>query len=292
MLREYTKPIGDMWMLDVQSTFDSLRNSILEDPCLRRFNPAKLTVLRTDFSSKGFGYVVCQPDNDDNVSLEHVSQFMSGNGFHFLTTTNGRVLHPAAFGGWRAHGNEKYLHLYLGEAFCGNYAMNKSRHMCWGRSFVWVTDCYAVKFILSYNGANQAILRLQTQLMGWDVDIIHWRNKHLVDANYWSRLDADLCYNPLFRTYLHLVEDLKWNHPAPTKIPMNIEHMSYYQGPCIPNLKHSSDGGNVIAPHTNFHDQASVNVMDHAGAMIMTQIVTSGDLGFTSLSLSHPIWHI
>jgi hypothetical protein len=49
--------------------------------------------------------------------------------------------------------------------------MNKFRHMCYGRCFVWVTDCYAVKFILSYDGANQAILHLQMRLMGWDVDI-------------------------------------------------------------------------------------------------------------------------
>jgi hypothetical protein len=105
--------------------------------------------------------------------------------------------------------------------------MNKFRHMCWGRCFVWVTDCYAVKFILSYDGANQANLQLQMGLMGWDVDIVHQRNEHLVDTDYWSQLDADLCYNPSFRTYLRLVEDLKWNHPAPTKIPMNVEHMPY-----------------------------------------------------------------
>ncbi len=54
--------------------------------------------------------------------------------------------------------------------------MNKFRHMCWGHRFVWVTDCYAVKFILLYDGANQAILRLQMRLMGWDVDIVHRRN--------------------------------------------------------------------------------------------------------------------
>jgi hypothetical protein len=127
--------------------------------------------------------VVCQPDND-NVSLEHILQFMSGNGCHFLTTTNDRVLHPVAFSGQCARGNKKYLHSYWGKAFSGNYAMNKFHHMCWGHRFVWVTDCYAVKFILSYDGANPAILRLQMQLMGWDVDIIHQRNEHLVDADY------------------------------------------------------------------------------------------------------------
>jgi hypothetical protein len=75
--------------------------------------------------------------------------------------------------------------------------MNKVRHMCYGHQFVWVTDCYAVKFIMSY-GANQAILCLQMHLMGWDVDIIHRINDYLADANYWSRLNADLCYNPSF----------------------------------------------------------------------------------------------
>ena len=71
MSREYTEPVGDIQTPAVQSTLDSLRNSILEDPYLHCFDPAKLTVLRTDFSSKGFGYVVFRPD-DDGVSLELV----------------------------------------------------------------------------------------------------------------------------------------------------------------------------------------------------------------------------
>ncbi len=70
--------------------------------------------------------------------------------------------------------------------------MNKVRHMCYGRRFVWVTDCYAVKFILSYNGPNQSVLRLQMQLMGWDFDIVHRTYNYLGDADYWSHLDADL----------------------------------------------------------------------------------------------------
>jgi hypothetical protein len=97
MLCKYTEPIGDIWMPTVQATFDSLRNSILDDPCLCHFDPSKLTVLCTNFSSKGFGYVVCQPDSD-SVSLELVLQFMLGNGFHFLTKTDGGILYPVAFG--------------------------------------------------------------------------------------------------------------------------------------------------------------------------------------------------
>ena len=77
--------------------------------------------------------------------------------------------------------------MYLGEGFADDWAINRVRHMCYGRRFVWVTDCYAIKFLLLYDGANQAILRLQMHVMGWDVDIVHRTNNYLVDANYWLR---------------------------------------------------------------------------------------------------------
>jgi hypothetical protein len=111
---------------------------------------------------------------------------MSGKGFGFMTKDGGGVLHPVAFGSCRMRGNEKRLHSYLGEGFAGDWAINKVWHMCFGRRFVWVTDCYAVKFILSYDGLNPAILRLQMRLMCWDVNIVHRANNFLVDADYWS----------------------------------------------------------------------------------------------------------
>ena len=119
--------------------------------------------------------------------------------------------------------------------------------------------------------------------MGWDVDIAHCRNEHLIDANYWSRLDANLCYDPSFHQYLHLVEDLQRNHPAPTEIPMDVQHMLHYQGHHIPNLRQSSDTSNVDA-HNVSQVHAPVDVVNHAGATIVAWIVTSGDLGPTSLS--------
>jgi hypothetical protein len=136
-----------------------------------------------DFSALGFGYVICQP-GDDDCSLAKTTQYMSGNGFGFTTKDGSGILHPDAFGSCRMRGNEKRLHSYLGEGFAGDWAINKVYHMCLGRQFVWVTDCYAVKFILSYDGSNPAILQLQMRLMCWDVDIIHRANKFLADADY------------------------------------------------------------------------------------------------------------
>jgi hypothetical protein len=128
---KYTKDVGDLWMTEAQTTFNGLLISILCNPCLQRFDPNKLTVLRTDFLAKGFGYVVCQADNDE-TSLALASQFMSSNGFHFLTKTNGGALYPIAFGSCWTRGNEKFLHSYLGEGFSGDWTINKVCHMCYG----------------------------------------------------------------------------------------------------------------------------------------------------------------
>jgi hypothetical protein len=85
----------------------------------------------------------------------------------------------------------------LGEGFAGDYAINKCSHMLFGQRFVWVMDCYAIKFILSYEGGNSAILHLQMRLMCWDVDIVHRPDTELVDADYWSRFGVDLDFDPL-----------------------------------------------------------------------------------------------
>jgi hypothetical protein len=155
--------------------------------------------------------------------------------------------------------------------------MNKFRHI---RRFVWVTDCYAMKFILLYDGANQAILRLQMQLMGWDVDIAHWRNNHLVNADYWSCLDCNLCYGPSFRSYLCFVKLFRTNHPPPTEIPIDAEQMPYYRGPRIHELRSSHNTSDQIDTVTNAAPQ-----IDEAAAALLTNIVTSRDLGPTSLGI-------
>jgi hypothetical protein len=103
-----------------------------------------------------------------------------------MTKDSTTVLHPVCFGGQRSRGNEVRLHSYLGEMFAGNFAMSKCRHMLFGQQFVWVTDCYAAKFVLSYDGANPAILRLQMRLMCWDLDIVQRPDSQLVNVDYWS----------------------------------------------------------------------------------------------------------
>ncbi len=61
-----------------------------------------------------------------------------------------------------------------------------------GQRFVWVTDCYAAKFLLFYKDGNRAILWVQMCLMCWDVDIIHRPDSQLLDANYWFCLGINV----------------------------------------------------------------------------------------------------
>jgi hypothetical protein len=97
MKLEYTEAVGDMWTAEANNAFEELKQSVLCDPCLRRFDHRKLTVLRTDFPALGFGYVVCQP-GDDECSLAKAAQYMSSNGFGFMTKDGNGILHPVAFG--------------------------------------------------------------------------------------------------------------------------------------------------------------------------------------------------
>jgi hypothetical protein len=71
------------------------------------------------------------------------------------------------------------------------------------------------------------------RLMCWDVDIIHRNDTHLTDADYWSCLGADICYNPLFKSYLNSDQGLRENFPAPSALPMLPENMPYYHGPRV-----------------------------------------------------------
>ena len=71
------------------------------------------------------------------------------------------------------------------------------------------------------------------QFMWWDMVIEH-RNDHcLVDADYFLRVEADLCYDPLLCNYIQQVAALRRRSPAPTEMPIADEHQPYFRGPRV-----------------------------------------------------------
>jgi hypothetical protein len=283
---EYTDPVTLLWTSVAQDSFEDIQQSVLLDSCLMHFNHQQLIVLCTNFSSRGFGYVVCQPGNDE-ASNAAMNAYQSGADFSFMTKSSMATLPPFVFGTRGCRGNKIRLHSHLGKRFSRDYAMNKCRHYLFSQQFNWVTDCYAIKFILSYNGANHAILCLQMRLMGWDVDIVHRNDHYITNADYWLCLGADLCFDPLFKTYLDLTRTLCIKNPPPTSFPMKPKNMSYYCGPQV-----------VMRSNTDTCSDAN-----HCQAIISTVIVDNcrslchlsnipvrfGDLGRVTPSTSHSL---
>ena len=92
-------------------------------------------MLRTDFSAKGFSYVLLQPGSNE-VSTKAAKDYLDGKGFTFMTKDSKAILHPVCFGARRTRGNEIRLHSHLGEVFSGDYTINKCRSYVFGQRFV------------------------------------------------------------------------------------------------------------------------------------------------------------
>ncbi len=200
---EYTEPVAPHWMTAAQDSFDNIKLAILSDPCLKHFDHNRLIVLWSDFLSKGFGYVVCQPGTNIALTVA-MDVYHSGLDFSFMTNDSAAVLHPVAFGAGRCRGNKVRLHSHLGGGFSGNWSMNKCRQMLFGQRFVWTTDCCAIKFIFSYDGANPAILHLQMRLMCWDADIVHQNDHYIVTQTigpYWAGTSVSSTLQGIFRAH-------------------------------------------------------------------------------------------
>ena len=132
-------PVTPHWTTAAQESFEDIKQSILSDPCLMRFNHQRLIVLCTDFLSRGFGYVVCQPGND-KASNEAMNAYQFGADFSFMTKTSTATLRPVAFGARCCRRNEVRLHSHLGKGFSGDWATTKCHHYLFGQRFVWMTD--------------------------------------------------------------------------------------------------------------------------------------------------------
>ena len=69
----------------------------------------------------------------------------------------------------------------------------------------------------------------------------HRGNEYLIDADYFSRLGKDLCFDPLLLEYVHQVIGLRKKYPAPERLPMQPQHMPHYRGPRIKGRKVQAD---------------------------------------------------
>jgi hypothetical protein len=91
--------------------------------------------------------------------------------------------------------------------------------------------------------------------MCWDVNIVHRNDTPLINSNYWSRLGADICFDPFFKSYLDFNQGLHHQFPAPIILPMKPENMPYYRGPWITSQTKTA----ACAPPEASNDASAVN---------------------------------
>ena len=86
---------------------------------------------------------------------------MAGGDCEFILPKTTLRLRTTGFGSRTTRGQESCLHSHLGEAFDLDWALHKNRAKLWGIRFTALTDCMALRFIISYDGPNPVLLRLQ-----------------------------------------------------------------------------------------------------------------------------------
>jgi hypothetical protein len=81
--------------------------------------------------------------------------------------------------------------------------------------------------------------------MGWDVDFVHRNDHYITNADFWLCLGADLCFDPLFKTYLDLTRTVRNDNPPPSSFSMKPENMPYYRGPRVITPSDSDTSSNA-----------------------------------------------
>ena len=149
LVREYNYPDKlqqNMWTKTEEDTFQFLKEAVLRKPILQRADHDKRFYLKTDFSSIGMGFALCQP-SDEKEAIQAMDDEDAGRKCKFDLCLSKLRLHPVCFGSRKCVNNERFFHSYVGEATAAAWAIVKNRHFLWARTFTLLTDCHALAWL-------------------------------------------------------------------------------------------------------------------------------------------------
>ena len=104
-----------------------------------------------------FGYDLYQPTGD-LASLAAMNRKIAGSECEFLLPKSKLQLRSTGFGSSAARCRKANLHSHLGKGFALDWAIHKNCAKLWGVRFTALTDCFALRFILTYTRTNPALL--------------------------------------------------------------------------------------------------------------------------------------
>jgi hypothetical protein len=115
---EFTDLIAPYWNDAAQASLDDMKDAILTNLCLLRFDYQKLIVLCTDFSCIGFGWVLCQP-GDKETSNNTMQKLLVRQRLHFYD--QGIIGNPPPSVLWWSKEQRKR----------GQASLSSWRNLCW-----------------------------------------------------------------------------------------------------------------------------------------------------------------
>lgn len=139
------KTIGDLWTPEHQEIVNDIVDEIQSRPILQRPNADMRFYLKTDWSSRGYAYCLCQPDPAHKPSMQAMRQEIQGGQCEFDKETTKLRLHPIRFGSKETPPSGRSDHSYVGEAKAGDWAMFKECRYLIGQEFTWLCDCDGLK---------------------------------------------------------------------------------------------------------------------------------------------------
>jgi hypothetical protein len=104
----------------------------------------------------------------------------------------------------------------MNKALAVNFGIDKWRIFLWGKEFTVLTNCRALVWLLSYEGTNAAVCRLQFKILGYWFTICHQSAAANADTNGLSRLALDFTIDPALHEYYNIASTLKSKFPCVT----------------------------------------------------------------------------
>ncbi len=174
------------WTEEHIEAFNTIKTALTRDPCLARYDSSLLTVVKTDWSAIGMGFILMQPF-DDAASKRAVTILESTSEFTFDRLMSGARLQPVRFGSRRCTEHESHYHSFTDEVAAGRYAFSQLRTYLWGAKFYWVCDCSAVSQVTTYLGDVHQLRRWSQELLSYDYTFVHRPNRMMRDVDALSR---------------------------------------------------------------------------------------------------------
>ena len=199
------------WTPKLDAAFTDLKQAIVSDPCLARYDSNLPVFLKTDWSGAGMSYILMQPANN-TAAQEALALLQAGGDNLFDTMIQGARLRPVRFGSRKCTRRESFLHSFFGEAGAGRWSMGQCRRYLWGAHFYWFCDCKDVQAILFYEGPIHALSRLAQELFAYNFTCLHRPARMMVDVDALNRL-YDKC-DPLIKADIVLTQQASADHQA------------------------------------------------------------------------------